>query len=86
MAYSTGSMDFQGSRTRITSVLNNLMHGYFYKLFSSEDIARIPFILVIYFGTALISEVINKAIGIKSIGNRAWNALERLANTVVIRT
>jgi hypothetical protein len=61
-------------------------HRYFYKLFFSDDIARIAFILVIYFGTALISEIINKVIDIKSIGNRAWNALERLANTVVIRT
>ena len=57
-------------------------HKYFYKLFASGDVARIVFIFVIYIGTALIAETVQRSVDIKSVGNRVWNAIEGLAKTV----
>ena len=57
-------------------------HKYFYKLFVSDDVARIVFIFVIYIGMALISEIIHKLIDIKPIGNKTWNIMERITKTV----
>ena len=56
---------------------------YFYKLFASVDVARIVFIFVIYIGTAVVSEIINKFVDRKSIGNKAWNIMERITKTVI---
>jgi hypothetical protein len=57
-------------------------HKHFYKLFASDDVARIVFIFVIFIGTALMSEIINKFVDIKSIGNKTWNIMERITKTV----
>ena len=55
---------------------------YFYTLFESKDVARIVFIFVIYIGTAVVSEIIQKFVDIKSIGNKTWNIMERITKTV----
>jgi hypothetical protein len=59
-------------------------HRYFYKFFASDDVARIVFIFVIYIGTAVISEIIHKSLDIKSMGNKAWDIIERLTKAVKI--
>jgi hypothetical protein len=56
--------------------------NYFYKLFDSDDVARIVFIFVVFIGTAVISEIIHKLVDIKSIGNKTWNIMERITKTV----
>jgi len=49
---------------------------YFYAFFESKDEARIVFIFVVFIGTALISEMIQRCVDIKSIGNKTWNKME----------
>jgi len=53
-------------------------HQYFYKLFASEDVARIVFIFVIYIGTAMVSEIIHKFIDIKVISEKFWLFFTRI--------
>jgi len=55
---------------------------YFYQLFDSKDVARIVLIFVVYIGTAVIAEIINKSVDIKAIGNKAWNIMEQISKTV----
>jgi hypothetical protein len=55
---------------------------YFYAFFESKDEARIAFIFVIFIGTAVISEVIQKSVDIKTIGNKAWNMVDSAIKTI----
>ena len=55
---------------------------YFYKLFESKDVARIVFIFVIYIGTAVVAEIINRFVDIKSVGNKVWSITEKITKTV----
>jgi hypothetical protein len=60
-------------------------HELFYSLFDSVDNARLAFIFTVYFGTAIIAEVINRSVDIRYYGDRIWNAstnwLDRLGIT-----
>jgi hypothetical protein len=59
-------------------------HRYFYKLFASDDVARIVYIFVIYIGSAVVSEIIHKLVDIKAVANKTWNIMERITQTVKI--
>jgi hypothetical protein len=83
-----GIISFFARATLITVIIHMPIiletHTYFYKLFASDDVARIVFIFVIYIGTALISEIIQKFVDLKSIGNKTWNIMERISRPVKI--
>ncbi|HED36461.1 MAG TPA: hypothetical protein ENJ08_19870 [Gammaproteobacteria bacterium] len=51
---------------------------YFYALFDSMDVARIVFIFVIFIGTAVIAETINRLVDMRAIGNRVWVFVEKV--------
>jgi len=53
------------------------LSGYFYSLFETKWIARIAWIIFLYVGLALISELIQKFINIKSLRERAWKIIAR---------
>ena len=55
---------------------------YFYAFFDSKDQARIVFIFVIFIGTALISEMIQRHVDIKSLGSKTWNKMEGIIKTI----
>jgi len=81
-----GVISFFARATLITVIIHMPIiletHKYFYKLFASNDTARIVFVFVIFIGTALISEIIQRNVDIKSVANKTWNIIERITKSV----
>ena len=79
-----GIVTFFARATLITVIIHMPIiletHKYFYSLFASDDVARIVFIFVVYIGTALISDIVQRLIDIKAIGARVWSMIEKMSS------
>lgn len=53
------------------------MHAWFYSLFESEMVGRLTFIFALYFGIAIFSDILQRFIDIKALGNKYWLLLDR---------
>ncbi len=52
------------------------MHAWFYSLFESEMIGRLTFIFALYFGIAIFSDILQRFIDIKALGDKYWRLLD----------
>ncbi len=78
-----------GRATLITVIIHMPVvfetHKYFYSFFNDLMIARYVFILTLYFGLAIVAEIIYKSLNINTIREKSWSLIEKHLGKILLR-